>query len=152
MGDRRKRLDSLVGKLGDRHRGALAIALSGLDAGIFDELIEQAFDIVELATDDPVVAIRLWCQTVLKALDCRSHRREGCAQIVTDAGEQQLPASAAPHSFSRGLISAATIESTAARFADLVVSAHPGARREVAGGNTFGHLAESGDVDRQWPA
>ena len=56
MRNRRQRLDRFVSEFSDRHTRAITVDLPRLDTGKLDELIEQAFDVVELATDDSEVS------------------------------------------------------------------------------------------------
>lgn len=151
MGNGGEGLDGLVGEFGDRHGGAFAVAAPGFDPGVLDELVEQSFDVFELRSEDPEVAVRVGRDAVLKTFDRSPHRRKGRAQVVADAGEQQLTGVRSSGPFGRSFVERDDhrVDGSGCA-ADFVVANNTRTSGEVAGGDPFGDLTEAGDVGREW--
>ena len=89
-GDRRERLDGLVGDLGqvDRHR--VQVEAAALDAGEQEEVVDQRRQRLDVAAHRAQVAVGVGRDAVGERVDGDPQRGQRRAQVVTDARQHRV--------------------------------------------------------------
>ncbi|TPW13430.1 MAG: hypothetical protein FD127_2033 [Acidimicrobiaceae bacterium] len=123
--------------------------MAGFEPRELDHLVEHAVERAQLGGEHAEVALRVWRNAVFEALHRGLHRRERCAQIVADAGEQVLSGDgeSPPIGFGTAERLDHLIECGSGG-SHLVVSLDAGCHRQVAARHLLGDLAEPSHVTR----
>ena len=114
-----------------------------------DQLVDHRVEISNLNRQSGQIALWIGGDSIFKSIDGGAHRRQGCSQIVSDTGEQQVPSLQDSLPVGLGLSKGHHhLVNRSCGFADLVIAGDARVDVQIARADLAGNIAQPTNVNR----